>query len=466
MTGKKHPLPPMDAMFIQAETTETMMHVAGLNIFKLPAGRPKVHLRDVVEEFWAVQKVYPPFNYVLAKPESPKALRHHWIETEDVDLDYHIRRSALPAPADERELGILISRLHSNPMDLRRPLWEMHLIEGLKGNRFALYFKIHHGLVDGISGMKMLARSLSTDPEEADKLPVFATPPSKRSKRSAADGFDLPSMIAQTMDAAKAQVSTAKDLGKSLNALYDRVRGQNTLTLPTEAPHSVLNGSVTRSRRFATALFGLSDLKSLAKAGDCSLNELVLAICATVLRRFLLDMQALPEKPLVAAIPLSLRPEGDSGGGNQVSMVLSSLATDIADPTARFVKVRTSAQDAVRHLRGQSPLAVMAYGSLQLMPVAIQSVTGRLGKGRPNFNVVISNVPGPKDTLYFRGSKLVANYPVSIVMPGQALNITLQSYADTLNFGFIGCSKTLPHLQNMALYAQDAVDELKSILSK
>lgn len=456
---KTHTLSPVDALFVQMESGENMMHVAGLNIYKMPAGKNKASLREFVEQLWSYEEVYPPFNYRLENPDNLQALKHRWVEDDNVDLNYHIRRSALPAPGDERELGILVSRLHSNPMDFHRPLWEFHLIEGLKGNRFAVYFKIHHGLIDGISGMKMMARSLSESPDELDKTPLFAVPPRAREPKEKSH-LNLPSLLNDAVRSAREQASTARDIGKSMQMLAKSAIGKENITLPFEAPHSALNGRITRSRRFATQQFKLSKLKALSKKADCSLNELVLAICATVLRRFLLEMDALPDKPLVAAIPVSLRAEGDQGGGNQVAMILASLATDIADPAERFQTVVASAQSARVHLQGMSSPAIMAHGTMLMGPFAVQSLTGRLGKARPNFNVVISNVPGPKNTLYFQGAELLASYPVSIPMHGMALNITLQSYADTLNFGFVGCSKTLPHLQHMALYAADAVAEI------
>lgn len=457
-------LSPVDALFIQMEAGENMMHVAGLNIYKMPKGKKAFDLRRLVEEFWAVDRVYAPFNLRLENPDNLQALTHKWLEDEDVDLSYHIRRSALPAPGDERELGILVSRLHSHPMDFHRPLWELHLIEGLEGNRFAIYFKIHHGLVDGISGMKMMARSLSESPDELDKTPLFAEPPRARPPGEPVV-FDLSTVLGDVLKTARAQAGTVRDIGKSMQVLVKSALGKEDVTLPFQAPHSILNGRITRSRRLATQQFKLSTLKSLSRQADCSLNELVLGICASVLRRFLLELDALPEKPLVAAIPVSLRAEGDQGGGNQVAMILASLATDVNDPAQRFKQVVASAESARVHLQGMSSAAIMTHGTMLLSPFAAQCLTGRLGKGRPNFNVVISNVPGPKNRLYFRGAELLASYPVSIPMHGLALNITLQSYADTLNFGFIGCSKTLPHLQNMALYANDAVQEIADLLA-
>ncbi len=462
MTSKRLSL--LDASFLYGESGATMMHVAGMSLYQIPEDAPPDMLRRIVEEFWAVPKVYPPFNYRLASPDFLKNPRHRWIEEDEVDLAYHVRRSALPAPGDERELGILVSRLHSNQMDFHRPPWEMHIIEGLEGNRFAIYFKMHHSLIDGITGMKMMVRSLSEDPLNQTILPLFATPPSKRASRKSTDGNDFMTALTGTMESVRLQLGTAKDIGKAMLTVGKAIRGKDSLTIPFQAPNSILNGRITRGRRFATQQFELSRIKALSKKAGGSLNDIVLAMCSGAIRRFLLEMNELPAKPLIAMIPVNVRPADDPGGGNAVGVMLASLATDIADPAERLRAILDSAQRAKDHLQGMSRQAIMGYSALIMSPFSVQLTTGVSGRVRPAFNVVISNVPGPTKPLYFRGAELLATYPLSIPLHGQAFNITLQSYADTLNFGYVGCSKTVPHLQKMALYTVEALEELEAAL--
>jgi WS/DGAT/MGAT family acyltransferase len=181
MAAKKLGL--LDAMFLALESRESMMHVGGLYILSPPEDAPPDHLRSLVEEFWRAKDIYPPWNLKLRFPEFLSNPLQSWVEDKNCELDYHVRRSALPSPGDERELGILVSRLHSHQMDFHRPLWELHIIEGLSHGRFALYFKLHHSLMDGYTGIKTLMRSLSADPDERDTVPFFSRPPEAKKKR-------------------------------------------------------------------------------------------------------------------------------------------------------------------------------------------------------------------------------------------------------------------------------------------
>ncbi len=449
----------LDAMFLAIETRESMMHVGGLHVFSPPEDAPPSFLREVVEDFWSSDRIEPPWSLKLRSPEFLTHPRQAWVEDRDCDLDYHVRRSALPSPGDERELGILVSRLHSHQMDFHRPPWELHLIEGLSEGRFAMYFKVHHSLMDGYTGTRTLMRSLAGDPHDRDRTPFFAMPPEARRPR-VEEG--APS-IAALFEAVRDQMGATRDVGR---ALMNIVRGRGkSLVRPFQAPKSILNRKISRNRRFATQHFSLERLKKVGRAGHGTLNDTILALSSASLRRLLVEQDALPADPLIAMVPVNIRPKDDPGGGNAVGAILVALATDVADPKARFAAIVESSRRAKDQLQGMSKNAILQYSALLLAPMSLQTITGTVGRLRPAFNLVISNVPGPTHPLFFRGARIEASYALSIPFHGYGLNITTFSYCDTLGFGFIGCRETVPHLQRLAVYSLEALEELERHLT-
>lgn len=448
-------LTPNDSMFLYGESPETMMHVASLCPFRPPRDVPPHFLRDLLEEVADTTTLQPPWNYKLRHPRFLKHPAPMWVEDEAPDIDYHARRSALPRPGGERELGVLVSRLHATPIDFSRPPWETHLIEGLQGGQFALFTKMHHALIDGFTGSKMLARSMSRDPNE--RTPLFFTLPKPERERRSADN-DFLAGIRRQLSAAGEVAGMLKDLIEGLQA------GDPDVVGPVRAPRSILNGRIGRSRRFATQQYELDLMKGLAKRAGGTLNDLVLAIVAAALRRFLTELGALPSEPLVGLLPVNVRPADDPGGGNAVGAILVNMATNVADPRERLDAIIDSTQRAKERLSRLSRRAVLQLSALTMAPSGILAVTGLLGRVRPQFNVVISNVPGPQYPLYFRGALLEALYPASIPIHGLALNITCHSYNGRLNFGFTGCRETLPHMQRLAVYTGEALRELEGLL--
>jgi len=227
----------------------------------------------------------------------------------------------------------------------------------------------------------------------------------------------------------------------------------------------VLNGRVREKRRFATQQFPMARLRAVAGAAQCTLNDVVLALCGGALRRFLLERDSLPEKSLSAGIPVSVRPKDDEGTGNAISFIVATLGTDVDDAAERLRLIRSSVQHAKAHVQGLPRQAMLQYTMLLMAPTIVTLLTGIGGRTRPMFNVTISNVPGPDKPLYFRGAELLAIYPVSIVTHGQALNITCQSYAGSMNFGFTGCHTSMPSLQRLAVYAGEALEELEQAVA-
>jgi WS/DGAT/MGAT family acyltransferase len=457
-------LTPSDAMFLYGETREVMMHVAGLLPFSPPADWTPDQMRYLMDEIREGVKVEKPWNQRLRTPELLKNPLQGWLDDDGVDIEYHVRRSALPKPGDERELGILVSRLHAIPVDFHRPPWEVHLIEGLEGGRFAMYAKVHHALVDGYSAMRILANALTTDPDER-KRPLFFSVPPKVKEKKAADDDHGNVHFGELLAAVREQYGTSKTVVKALmNVVSSRRSGDKELVSPLQAPKCVLSARISRNRRFATQKLATSRIRAVAQAIGGTLNDVVLALCSAALRRYLAELDALPGAPLVAMLPVAIRQKGEAGGGNAVGAILASLATDVADPKQRIETIVASTRKAKEQLQGMSKAAILQYSATLVAPALMQMMPVTAGKARPTFNVVISNVPGPDEPLYFRGARLEGSFPVSIPVHGQALNITCSSYAGSMCFGFTGCRDTVPHLQRIAVYCGTALDELEEAL--
>jgi WS/DGAT/MGAT family acyltransferase len=464
-TGQRKSLGALDRSFLASERRDVMMHVGALlELSPAKGGSAAEFSQHLREELTREVKVERPWNLRLSHPELLTNPLQAWIPDESFDIEHHVRRSALPSPGDERDLGILVSRLHGTPLDFHRPPWEAHFIEGLEGKRIAIYFKVHHALVDGYTGMRLLARSFSTDPDDLEMPMFYERPATERAAGGAKKEHDdaAPPTLDALLHAVRDQVGVAKDIGRALlNVVRSMRGGASGLALPLQAPKSVLNQRISRSRRFATQQVSLDRMKKLAAASGGTLNDVVLAVCGASLRRFLLELDALPDKPLVAMVPVNVRPKDDPGGGNAVGAILASLATNVVDPRASLDAIIASTRRAKAQLQGMSKSAIMQYSALVLAPLMLSFIPGVPGRIRPAFNVVISNVPGPETPLYFRGWRLDEMYPLSIPFHGYGLNITVQSYAGSLNFGFTGCRDTLPHLQRLAVYSGEVLEKME-----
>ena len=441
------------------------MHVGGLLRFSMPADAPPDYLRKLMIEFRGTHKFSAPWNQRL-RTVSLKGLMPAWDIDTDIDLEHHVRHSALPKPGGERELGQLIARLHSQPLDLSRPPWECALIEGLADNQFAMYVKMHHSLIDGIGGIKLLEKAMSTDEKNSRKLPAFwaAGTAGNKPKRTRAPAPTPAEVIGSVVEMVKGQVGSLPDIARAFGSMIGALRNkEDTLQIPFDTPTSIINGRIHGQRRFATQRFELARLKALADAGSATLNDVVLALCGGALRRFLVELGELPDKPLTAGIPVSVRPKDDEGTGNAITFIISTLGTDIDDPRERLEAISASTKRAKAHVQSLPKKAMTQYTMLLMAPYMLSLLSGVGGRTRPMFNITISNVPGPDKPLYYRGAKLEAAYPVSLVTHGQALNITCQSYNGYLAFGFTGCRDTLPHMQRLATYTAMALEELETL---
>ena len=448
-------LSPTDSAFLWMETRNQPMHVAGLNIYSPPADAGPHYVASLLAEWSRHLSAVAPFNL---RPVLRMGL-WYWEEDAEFELDYHLRHLALPQPGRIRELLAMVSRLHGNLMDRNRPLWEAYVIEGLPGGRFATYIKIHHALVDGVSGARIMAEGLSRRADE-NKPPVWAQQVSKHpaSKRAAA----APGLLTQLANAARAGREILPGIGSGLLDMLRLGSGAGA-ALPFQAPPTPFNVEIAGSRRFASQSYSLSRLKRIGEATGATVNDVTLAICSGALRKYLQAQDKLPRKPLIAMVPVSLHDQTDAGG-NQVSLLLANLATHLRDPLKRLARIVQSTTEAKERLRSMPRLQKLAHGITSISPMGPAMVTGT-AKQHPLFNVIISNVPGPRETLYLNGARLDEVYPVSIPTQYLALNITISGYGDKLGFGYIACRRSVPALQRMLDYTDESITELEQALA-
>lgn len=462
-------IPPLDASWFLIEGPERPAHVACLAQCTPSADAGPSFVTDLVRSWRSHTTIAHPFNLRPRLLPTPTWER---LADADVDLDYHFRHSALPAGGGERELGVLVSRLHTHRLDRRRPLWECHLIEGLGDGRFALYLKLHHSLMDGVAGIRMIGRALSNDPTETGRAPIWALgsgprsrPPSPLPTRSVSavvgGALRLPR---STFGRARSTVRGARALAGVSGGQIRRglLPGTDHAAVPFRAPMTPLNSAVHGPRRFATQHFELDHVREVAKSNGGTVNDVLLAICSGALRRYLSDLGALPRASLTATLPVSIRMDGDPAGGNAITYIQAKLATDEADPEQRFRVIAASTRHAKKMLGSLPRSAMQTYTAMIMAPYMAQLASGLGSRTPPMHNIVISNVPGPKRPRYIDGATVDQLYPLSVLFDGQALNITIISYAGVLCVGFTGCRDSLPSMQRVAVLTGNAFTELQT----
>ena len=441
---------PTDAIFLLGESREHPMHVGGLQLFEPPPGAGRGFVRELYKSLAAQRDFQPTFRKHPASFVGGIA-NLGWSYDDDVDIDYHVRRSALPSPKRVRELLELTSRWHSSLLDRHRPLWETHVVEGLKDGRFAIYTKVHHALIDGVSAQKLMQRALSTDPDDAE----IRAPWSLRKPQRKPSASSPLSSLARTAGSLAA-------LAPSTAGLVRAALLEQQLTLPFGAPKTMLNVKIGGARRCAAQSWSLDRIKSVKNAAGVTVNDVVLAMCSGALRYYLLEQNALPDTPLIAMVPVSLRTEDEAdAGGNLVGAILCNLATDADDPMQRLLTISESMRSNKTVFSQLPRFQALALSAVNTSALALAAVPGWVRSTSPPFNIIISNVPGPTQPIYYGGARLDGNYPLSIALDGQALNITLASNAGNLDFGLVGCRRSVPHLQRLLTHLESSLKDLE-----
>lgn len=454
----------LDASFLYLETSTQPMHVCSvleLDPSTMPGGYSFAGLRD---ELAVRITAIPTFREKLVN--SFLNLDHPvWVEDEEFDIERHLHRVGLPAPGSRLELAEITGHLASLPLDRRRPLWEMWVIEGLdgkdprKGGRIAVMTKVHHAAVDGITGANIMSQLCTLEPDAPPPVPVEASQ-GTNPLRIAIGGLGRfatrPLHLATSV------------LPATLNTVVDTVKrvtgGGLSMAAPFAAPPTPFNASITAQRNIAFGEMDLADIKTVKDHFGIKVNDVVMALVSGVLRNYLLDRGELPEASLVAMIPVSVHDRSDRPGRNQVSGMFSSLHTEIDDPAERLVAIAAANMAAKEHssaiganlLQDWSQFAGPAVFGIAMRVYARSSLT----ESRPVHNLVVSNVPGPKDPLYFLGARVTALYPLGPIFHGAGLNITVMSLNGKLYVGLISCPQLLPDLWDMADGFGPALKEL------
>jgi diacylglycerol O-acyltransferase / wax synthase len=460
----------LDAGFLYLETPEMPMHIGAMYLLKRPEGLSAEDYYDRYKQMIADRlQLAPLFTRKLANMPFDLA-NPVWIEDDDVDLDYHIRHTVMPKPGSLEQLEKLIGRLHSSLLDRSRPLWEFYIISGLENGDLAFYSKVHHAALDGQAGMKLTLALLDTTEEPRKVRPL--------QKHAARRGYQMgigELLWSAATNALSQYVRLAGVAPQAVKSLADAYMAKDTegkwglskfRKVLTFGPRTHFNVSITNQRSFASQSLPLAEVKSIGKALGATVNDMVMALCSGALRRYLTDYGDLPETPLVAAVPMSMRAEGDESQNNQVTMLPITLASTEKNVMKRLAAIKAASEsmkDLGGKMKGLGPIDVPSIGAPWLMTglVALYGRSNLADALPPVANVVISNVPGPNFPLYMTGAMLRGMYPVSIPAHGVGCNITVQSYNGALDFGITACRRAMPDVKALAGYLKDALAELK-----
>jgi WS/DGAT/MGAT family acyltransferase len=479
----------LDAQFLGVESGRTYGHVGSLCVYD-PSTAPggELTVKDLCRMVSERLHLLPPFRWRLVNVPFGLDLPY-WVEDPDFDLDFHIRESAIPPPGDDRKLAETVSRIFARPLDRARPLWELYLIHGLPEGRVALLTKVHHAVVDGVSGNEILSVLLDPSPEGRE-----IEPPPPHAGRGERVPTDLEMLVRGATGLPRQPLRALKALPSTLPALTE-IPGANAFPVvprlskglsklrglagaPTSpeileitsarAPRTPFNGRISPHRAFAFGSLSLGAVKAIKDELGITVNDVVVTLCASAVRRWLMERDELPRTPLVAMVPVSVRaPHEAKAFGNRISAMIVPIPTDVADPRDRLQRAHELLRSAKAN-HSALPASLLTDAT-SFIPPAVAALAARttidlLGRTRPPLNLVISNVPGPREALFCAGARLEKLYPVSVVVDGVGLNMTVMSYRDHLDFGVVTDQGQIPDAWPFIEHLHTALDELQTVV--
>ncbi|XVX19669.1 WS/DGAT/MGAT family O-acyltransferase [Actinomycetota bacterium] len=464
----------VDVSFLNMETSRSTGHVASISVLDPAEMDGDFDLAHLTELFLDRLPRIPVFRRRLR--EVPLGLDHpYWVDDVDFDLEYHLREIALPSPGTMEQLLEQVARLHSRPLDMRRPLWETYLISGLEGGRVALYTKTHHAVLDGVGGVDLLTTLIDLHPD----LPTGAPPPFEPLPEPGALSMvarGIGGLVRRPVDAARIMTGMAKwapdiasrvtpYMGALARSPKDLDGGVITSSAIGRAPDTPFNGQISPHRRIGLATVSLAEVRAIKSTFGTSVNDVVLAVSAGALRRWLADNGGIPATPLITMIPVSVRDEsGKNAMGNAVTAMFTPLPTTVEDPVKRLISCNAITKEA-KQRNAAMPVGLLEDISHFTPPLLLSRATRvvyetGLFHRMKTLNLVISNVPGPDVQAYIGGAKLESIHPLSILIDGQGLNITVQGYRGALHFGLMADRDSVPDVDALARYVEEELDVL------
>lgn len=443
MAVKTEKLSFQDASFLRLESPQRPFHVAGMMLLKEPASMPRGYYRKLARHCGRLNELWPIFNKKLKDPEN---LRNPaWVQATDYDPAYHVFHYALPASGKMEDLLTLLSRVHERVLDRQRPLWEIHLVEGLPGKRFAVYCKVHHALVDGVGALRMIDTLFSTSPNARINFRAARPKAAAHQRR-----MGLVRQLEAFSDELRKHYEALPEMsgllaGMGMDALMGK---QDVPHLPFTAPRTLFNTDVDGRREIIIGELPLGAMHRLAERQGATVNDVLLCVCGGALREYLKSQKALPKQSLEAGVPVSIKGDGEHEG-NRVGFIIAQLCTDEPQPLRRLKRIVKVMNQAKGDLRKMSRTAVQDLANMLMMPTMLLTFAGRANQIRPPINVIVSNVPGSRERLYLEGAELEAIYPFSVVTDAMGINITVVSYQGKLCVAITSCPTRQPDIDQL-----------------